>query len=32
MRCHEEILVEVEGKEVKRGNSLFHDVAELQSG
>ena len=26
------ILVEVEGKEVKRGNSLFHDVAEFQSG
>ncbi len=25
-------LVEVEGKEVKRGNSLAHDVAELQSG
>ena len=32
MRCHEEILVEVEGKEVKRRNPLSHDVAELQSG
>ena len=26
------ILVEVEGKEVKRRNPLSHDVAELQSG
>ena len=26
------ILVEVEGKEVKRRNSLSHDVAEFQSG